>query len=208
MKTVLFINGCLRGKQSRTLKIAKTYIEALKKQGDIELIERNLSEKNISFLSDKSFNETTGKLKLERDCVLAKEFARADEIILAAPFWEFLFPALVNCYIEMISVVGIAFKYTAQGSVGLCKANSLTYIYTAGSNLKDEDKISEKYMQRLSKLYGIPKFVTILSEGLDIEPNCADAIVNDICDKIKNSTLIIGVGNNASAQDPQISDKA
>ena len=199
MKTVLFINGCVRGKQSRTLKIAKSYIESLKEHCDIELIERNLCEENISFLSNKNFNETTGELKLESDCLLAKEFASADKIVIAAPFWEFLFPVILNCYIEMVSVVGITFTYTAEGSVGLCKADSMAYIYSAGDNLKDEDKISEKYIQRLSKLYGIPKFATISAKGLDIETNCADTIVNDICDKIKNNTFTIDGKNNQCA---------
>ena len=191
MKIVLLINGCVREKQSRTLKIAKAYIEELKEHCEIELIERNLCEEKISFISNKNFDESTGELKLDSNFLLAKEFASADEIIIAAPFWEFLFPAIVNCYIEMVSVVGITFKYTAEGSVGLCKANSMTYIYSSGDDLKDEDKINERYIQRLSKLYGIPKFATISAEGLDMETNCADSIVSDICDKIKNSTITI-----------------
>ena len=189
MKKTLFINGCVREEQSRTLKIAKTYIDTLKENCEFELIERNLCKENISFLSNENFNAETGQLNLTNKTALAIEFASADEIIIAAPFWEFLFPAIVSCYIEMVSEVGITFKYGDQGSVGLCKANSMTYIYSSGDELQDEDKICEKYLQRLSKLYGIPKFSVISAQGLDIQTNCADTIVNGVLEKIKSNNI-------------------
>ena len=171
------------------MKIAKTYINALKEKENFELVERNLCEEEISFLSNKNFDAKTGELNLESDFSLAKEFADADKIIIAAPFWEFLFPAIVNCYIEMISIVGITFQYGVEGSIGLCKANSMTYIYSSGDELQDEDKICEKYLQRLSKLYGIPKFSVISAQGLDIQTNCADTIVNGVLEKIKSNNI-------------------
>lgn len=183
MQNILFINGCIREHNSRTLKIANTYIENLKNQKDFHLIERNLSNEDINFLSNKSFDLKTGEISSAKD-FFAKEFADADEILLAAPFWEFLFPAIVSCYFEMVSIPGITFQYTEKGSVGLCNAKSLTYIYTSGDYLSQEDRICENYISRLSKLYGIPKFLTISAEGLDIETNCADTIVRDICNKI------------------------
>lgn len=183
MQNILFINGCIREHNSRTLKIANTYIENLKNQKDFNLIERNLSNEDINFLSNKSFDLKTGEIS-SSNVFFAKEFADADEIILAAPFWEFLFPAIVSCYFEMVSIPGITFKYTENGSAGLCKAKSFTYIYTSGDYLSEDDKICEKYISRLSKLYGISEFSTISAEGLDIETNCADTIVSDICNKI------------------------
>ncbi len=183
MKTILFINGCIRESRSRTLKIARTYIEKLKKNHDSLIIERDLCDlksEEICFFTNKSVNPETGELYPAND-MLAKEFASVDEIVIAAPFWEFMFPAIVSCYFEMISVVGITFRYTFNGSEGLCKANFLTYIYTSGDYLKDEDKISEIYVRRLSKLYGISEFSAISAQGLDIETNDAAKIVDEVC---------------------------
>lgn len=186
MKNILFINGCVRNDNSRTLKIANSYIENLKNKETFHLIERNLSNEDINFLSNKSFDSKTGEIS-SSNVFFAKEFADADEIILAAPFWEFLFPAIVSCYFEMVSIPGITFKYTENGSAGLCKAKSFTYIYTSGDYLSEDDKICEKYISRLSKLYGISEFSTISAEGLDIDTNCADSIINEICNKLKNN---------------------
>ncbi len=186
MKRILFINGCIREKNSRTLKIANSYINSLRKKGDFELIERNLSQDKPSYLTAESFDDKTGEM-YPINSEFASEFAGVDEVIFAAPFYEFLFPAIVCSYFEAISIVGITFKYSPQGSVGLCKAKSFTYIYTAGDLLSEDDKISERYLKRLSQLYGISNFSTILAQGLDIQTNNANEIVDKVCNKILNN---------------------
>ncbi len=186
MKTVLFINGCVRESHSRTLQIANTYIQTLKEREDIHLIERNLIKEDIHFVTNAQFDQTTGQL-LERNATLAKEFANADEIIFAAPYWEFMFPAIVSCYIEMISIVGITFTYTANGSVGLCKAISLVYVYTAGDELQESDKTNEAYLKRLTKLFGIPTYSSIHATGLDVDPRRAQHIVDKVCTNLKKN---------------------
>lgn len=188
MKTALFVNGCLRETHSRTLKIARTYIKKIQANEEIKLIERNLATEPIQFLSGNSFNSKTGEPEIH-DTSLAKELAAADKIIVAAPFWEFLFPAAVSCYFELVSVPSITFQYGEHGSEGLCKAESMIYIYTSGDFLNDEDKIGELYLNRLAKLYGIPHFSTISLQGLDASPESADALVEDICKKITSGTL-------------------
>ncbi len=187
MKTVLFINACVRKNKSRTLKIAYTYLNKLKQSQDINIISCDLSKEDIKFLTEKNFDEY-GSTVLNHDCSLAKEFAKADEIVIAAPFWEFLFPALLAAYFEMVSIPNIAFEYTPTGSRGLCKANKITYIYTAGDILNEDDKLCEKYVMRLAKLYGIPKVEVFLAEGLDIETRNADEIVEKVCIEITNNT--------------------
>lgn len=37
----------------------------------------------------------------------AKQFAEADEIVIAAPYWDLAFPATVRIYFEAITVTGI-----------------------------------------------------------------------------------------------------
>ena len=45
----------------------------------------------------------------------AKAFAEADEILIAAPFWDLAFPAILRNYIENICVQGLTFYYTEEG---------------------------------------------------------------------------------------------
>jgi len=54
---------------------------------------------------------------------LARQFAAADTIVIATPFWDLSFPAVLKQYFEQINAIGITFKYTEEGyPVGLCKA--------------------------------------------------------------------------------------
>ncbi len=182
MKTILFINACLRGEHSRSLRIAEAYLEKLKKNEDFHLIERNLAEEKFLFYNGKSFDEN-GDLK-HTEIELAKEFANSDEIIIASPFWEFMFPSILSSYLEKASVAGITFDYNEKGSVGLCKGKLLTYIYTAGDFLKEEDKISEQYFARLSRFYGIENFNSIYADGLDVLPEKADERINKVLGEI------------------------
>lgn len=63
----------------------------------------------------------------------AKQFARADEIILAAPYWDLSFPSIVKAYLESICVVGLTFSYSEKGiPVGMCNAKKLYYVTTSG----------------------------------------------------------------------------
>ena len=64
----------------------------------------------------------------------AHEFAAADRIVLAAPFWDLSFPALVKIYIENVSVDGITFGCNESGCFGTCRAEKLMYITTRGGS--------------------------------------------------------------------------
>ncbi len=72
---------------------------------------------------------------------LAHQFAEADEIVIAAPFWEGAYPALLKVYFEHISVVGIANRYTDHGPVGMCRASKLHYVTTRGGFATDEQDL-------------------------------------------------------------------
>ena len=56
----------------------------------------------------------------------ARQFARADQILIAAPCWDLSFPAVLRAYLERVSVTGVTFHYNDQGvPAGLCRARRL-----------------------------------------------------------------------------------
>ena len=63
----------------------------------------------------------------------AKRFANADTIVIAAPFWDLSFPAVLKIYFENITVSGVTFEYSEKGRpLGKCRAKKLYYITTSG----------------------------------------------------------------------------
>ncbi len=192
MKKLLFVNACVRGREiSRTYDLAKTYIDTINSNEEYEVEEVDLMEVNPPYHTYSNFSQYE---KASEDVsanldkfTLATQFAQSDYIVVAAPFWEFAFPAILSAYIENISVAGIAFKYTDRGSVGLCKATKLVYVSTIGDFIRsDEDGIGEKLWKRLSKLYGIEEFECYYAEGLDAYGADVEKIMQKAKQKITN----------------------
>ena len=181
---VLYINACVR-KKSRTKDLADTLLLKLKEPYE------EVCLNSLSFpLVDEDFLNRRDRLIAERDFrdpmfELAKQFAAADEIIIAAPFWDLSFPAALKQYFEQINVRGITFFYTPEGiPTGLCRAKRLTYITTVGGTFFPEE-YGAGYIKALAQsFYGISEFRLINATGLDIIGADVDAILNSVKNKI------------------------
>lgn len=101
----------------------------------------------------------------------ARQFAEADSIIIAAPHWDLSFPAILKAYIENINVIGVTFSYDSLGNpYGLCKAENLYYVATAGGKILENDRYGFEYVQALCRrFYGIQNTKAVYAECLDIE---------------------------------------
>ena len=168
MENILFINACVRP-QSRTLELAQNLIK--KTNGSVERL--NLYDIQLSPLDAQGivFREQASKEQDFSDEVfdLAKQFAKADEIVVAAPYWDLLFPAVLRTYLEAVCVAGLTFRYSAEGRpVGLCKAKKAYYVTTAGGFI-GENNFGFMYVKALfEQLFGVEQVEFISAEGLDI----------------------------------------
>lgn len=179
---ILYINSCVR-KESRTNRIAKALIEKL---GD-ECTELKLCEENLKSLDEVTLEKRTN-LIANRDYSdpifdYAKQFASADTIVISAPYWDLSFPALLKIYIENIYAIGIVSSYDENGKpVGLCKANKLYYVTTAGGPYVPD--FSFGYIKAMAtQSLGIKDVELISAEMLDVYGFDAEKIV---ADTIKN----------------------
>ena len=181
---VLFINACVR-KGSRTKRLAEHLL--FKSEKPFEELRLN----EIVFpIVDEDFLNKRDRIIAERDfenplCDLAKQFAKASEIVIAAPLWDLSFPAVLKQYFEQINVLGITFRYTPDGiPEGLCKAEKLTYVTTAGGNFFPEE-YGFGYVKALAQtFYGIPDVRLIKAVGLDIDGADTEAIIQSAINTI------------------------
>lgn len=176
MRKILFIDACLRGKESsRTYKICKVFLdELIKKYRDLELIHIDLQKNPRNPLNLETLEKRNALLEKNQleDAMFydARCFAEADLILIGAPYWDLSYPAILKAYIEQICVTGIAFKYTETGEVGLCQAKDLVYVTTAGGYI-GEQCYGSNYIEGIAAFTGIKKTHTIKAEGLDIIGN-------------------------------------
>ena len=169
MKKILYINACFK-EGSRTNELAQHLLNNL--DGELESV--NLYEENIKPLDKQTLLKRDKLLKSGQThddfLMLARQFASADIIVIAAPYWDLLFPAVLRIYLENITVCGITFRYSEKGiPVGLCKAEKLYYITTSGGFI-NENNFGFDYVKALAKtLFGIKTVQSFSAEGLDIE---------------------------------------
>ena len=99
----------------------------------------------------------------------ARDYVAADIIVIAAPYWDLSFPAVLKNYVENINIPGLAFQYDEEGKpIGLCNAKDLIYITTAGGKIVS-DEYGFGYIKELAqKFHGIKNVHYIEAEKLDI----------------------------------------
>ena len=177
MEKILFLNACARP-CSRTQELAKTLLQKL--NGDvqeIQLCKMPLSplgladmEKQRQALQKGDFSDPLFDA--------AKQFAAADIIVIAAPYWNLMFPSALQTYLEHITVAGITFRYSAQGRPqSLCKAKTLHYVTTAGGYIGQND-FGFAYLKALAQsFFGVSESYRYAAEGLDVAGADAEAIL-------------------------------
>ena len=131
MSEILFINACVR-ENSRTLSLAKQVLENLGgKVEEVKLYEANLSALDAEGMSARDEAAAARDFSDSR-FDLARQFASARTIVVAAPYWDLMFPAVLKTYYEAITVNGLTFAYSDKGiPVGLCSAERLIYVTTS-----------------------------------------------------------------------------
>lgn len=179
MEKILFIDACVRP-NSRTRELAQVVLEKLDGQVEhISLYEQQLPPLDLRTMTKRDEAARSG---IYEDPIFAqaRQFARADVIVIAAPFWDLMFPAVLKTYLEQITVSGLTFRYSEEGRpVGLCRAKKLYYVTTAGGYLGDAS-LGFAYVQALAKnFYGIEEVQCISAQGLDIAGNDAKAILEE-----------------------------
>ncbi len=176
---IYFLNACVR-EESRTKRLAD------------ELLKRLDDEVEEVVLSALSFPVTDEAFLKKRDSLIAKEewshpmfepavrFAAADTIVIAAPYWDLSFPAVLKQYFEQINVLGVTFRYSPEGTpLPLCKAGRLFYVMTAGGAYVPEE-YGFGYIKALAEgFYGIREVHLIKAAGLDIVGADVNGIMND-----------------------------
>lgn len=172
---ILVIDSCMRDKEiSRTqILLKKTLAQYQASFPDAEVETLTLSKEKLPPLTGADVEERQCAVQAGRTEAyqLAKQFAQADRIVIAAPYWDLAFPAVLKVYLEHICVAGITFRYLDNGTpMGMCRAKSLLYLTSCGGYLQDCN-LGFAYVEALcTHLFGITDCRCIAAEGMDITP--------------------------------------
>ena len=168
MKKLVVIDACVRQEMSRTWRIAEPVIEVLMRRYETTIYHLPMME-GIEPLTPQSFRERgLGKIpKWAIDC--ARALADADRILIAAPFWDMSFPAVLKAFFEQTSLYDITFSDNGKQCVGLCKCEKVMYITTRGMDISTGEPREQAtpYLKALSSLWGLGEIVTVSAQNMD-----------------------------------------
>lgn len=168
---------------SRTFKISDAFITQYKQNNPQDLvITLDLYKENINFLSAKQielkFNPADGG-----DPFLShvRQFVDADKYVFAEPLWNLGIPSILKAYIDYICIVGITFKYTEQGPVGLLKDKKAVNITSRGGAYDtppfSELEMGNRYLRTILGFLGVQDYHVIAANMLDVIGVDVEAVV-------------------------------
>ena len=166
---ILFINAAFR-EGSRTAKLACKVLQEYSEHEVYEIALGSDTSKPLDAGRLIAYNFAVKSRSFTADMFdIPKRFAAADEIIIAAPFWNFSVPAVLHDCIELICTQGITFDMSPDGEYyTLCRAKKLTYITTAGGYIPENDHAFGYIRDLCESFWGISDVRYIKAEGLDI----------------------------------------
>ena len=176
MSKILFINACVR-ERSRTLSLARYVIEKLGKDVDEVCLDKvdlyPLDSKRLAERDDACKRKDFSSPMFD----LAKQFAKAETIVIAAPYWDLMFPALLKEYLETIIVNDLTFTYNEMGRPqSLCNCKKLVYVTTSGGPI--HFNFGYDYIQTIAKaFFGIADVKCVKAECLDVKGADVDEIL-------------------------------
>ena len=176
MTRILRIDGSMRRNGSVTRALADKLVARLKfETDDVQVIERDLAE-GLPFV-DESWIAATftspdartaeQRAVLARSDALVRELQEADIIILASPMYNFSVPAAVKAWFDLVARVGITFKYTENGPVGLLEGKT-AYLVTASGGVPVDSPVdyATPYVRQFLGFIGITDVTVIAADQL------------------------------------------
>lgn len=188
MRKLLLIDCCIRKAESRTRTLMESFLHAAPDDCCVERLV--LTEENLAPLTG-DFFEQRQRLLEQGDFShprfrYARQLAQADLVVVAAPFWDLAFPALLKIYIEQVSVDGITFGAGENGLVGLCKGTDLVFLTTRGGFYTDDPmEMGSRYLDALHKFFGFDRYRCVAADGMDVAGFDAQASLQKACAEAK-----------------------
>jgi len=107
---------------------------------------------------------------------LVAELKEADTIVIGLPVYNFSIPAALKAWVDLVARVGLTFKYTEQGPVGLLTGKRVIIaLASGGTEAGSEIDHATPYLKFILGFMGITDVTVIAADRLGID---AEASMN------------------------------
>lgn len=186
----------INSSSNRTDSISRKYVTEISakiqsQSSHLEVIERDVAYSELPFLDESLLNAFFAKEErtleqqetLRLSDTLVNELMKADYIIIGAPIYNFSIPAALKAYFDLIARVGLTFKFTENGPVGLLKGKkAFVVISSSGTAIGSAIDFSSKYIIHFLSFLGITDVALISLDQLLFKQ---EEIIKQVAHKIE-----------------------
>jgi len=116
---------------------------------------------------------------------LINEIKAADTLLIGSPVYNFSVPAAMKAWIDQICRVGVTFKYTPDGPVGLLSGKCAIIVIASGGTLVGSDiDYASGYLKQIMGFIGISDVTIIAADALGQDAETKIAAANDNIEKL------------------------
>jgi FMN-dependent NADH-azoreductase len=189
MKTLLFLTSSLFGENSKSAQVASEFVSEWKAANPAARVIRRDLANTVPHLTGEHLGAwmTAPAQRSARQQTIAsesdpliEEVEAADEIVIAAPMYNFSIPSTLKAWLDHITRAGRTFRYTEKGPEGLLKNKKVFVVaarggvYTGDSPAKGYD-FQEPYLRAILGFNGLTDVTFIHVEAQKVSPEAAEA---------------------------------
>ena len=177
MTQVLHLSSSIFGENSKSNRLAATFVDRLQAQGaGVNVTRRDLADDAVPHLSGAAFqafstpavDRTPEQQQLTAlSDALVEELQRSDTIVLGLPMYNFGIPSSLKAWIDHVARAGLTFQYTANGPQGLLTGKKLYVFATRGGQyLGTPLDTQSQYIRDFFAFLGVQDVEFVYAENL------------------------------------------
>jgi FMN-dependent NADH-azoreductase len=187
MTTLLQINASINNDNGQSSQLANQFVAAFhRRRPEAKIVVRDVAaadpvphltaERFGAFITKHEERSTAQRAVVAYSDSLIDELKQADVIVLGLPMYNFGVPSQLKAYFDHIARVGVTFKYTEKGPVGLLTGKK-AYVFAArgGVYVGTPMDTQTSYVRDFLRFLGITDVEFVYAEGLAISPESKES---------------------------------
>src|SRR6058998_1316113 len=190
VKTLLKLDTSIYSAGGQSSRLADQFVAAWRENHPTaEVITRDLARDTVphldaerfgSFLAKPSERSAEQQAVVDYSDALIDELKRSDVLVLGLPMYNFGVPSTLKAYFDHITRVGVTFRYTEKGPVGLLKGKKVYVFATRGGLYAGTPRDTETaYVRDFFQFLGFEDVEFVYAEGLAINAERKEAALSN-----------------------------
>ncbi|MCC9625711.1 NAD(P)H-dependent oxidoreductase [Thalassospira sp. MA62] len=180
MTNILHVSASVNGTQSNSRRLASELIGRIVAQSaSANVIERDTNDATISALTGEVvgafYTPADARTDAQRDVIavsekMVREVKNADVLVIGAPMYNFGIPSTLKAWVDLIARVGVTFRYTENGPLGLLEGKkAYLVVATGGVPVNSPADFVTPYLKQVLGFIGITDVDVIEASGFGVD---------------------------------------